>query len=104
MEMIEAVKEVLWSRDLVINLVLLHEFTIVHLNSQSTIYLIKNWLFHERTKHIDVRYHFILVIISHGVVLVKKIIIVKNLTDILTKPIFIVMFKHCLNLSGLCST
>lgn len=61
-------------------------------------------MYHEKTKHIDVRYYFILVIILHGVVSLKKIAIIENPTDILTKLIFTVMFKHCLNLSGLYST
>jgi hypothetical protein len=49
-------------------------------------------------------YQFILNIISQGVVLVKKIIIAKNLAYILMKPISKVKFKYSLNLIGFCIT
>ena len=50
------------------------------------------------------RYHFILDIMSQGIVIVKKIIIIENHVNKLTKSIPIVKFKHCLNLTVLCST
>lgn len=55
----EAVKEAIWLRGLRRELVLEQDLTIVHCDSQSTIQLSKNQMYHERTKHINVRYHFI---------------------------------------------
>jgi len=52
----EAVKEAIWLRSLVDNL---------GLKQDITIHLSKNQMYHERTKHIDVRYHFLREIISH---------------------------------------
>jgi hypothetical protein len=56
------------------------------------------------TKYIYVRYHFILDIMSQGVVLVKKIATDDNHADILMKPNFTFKFKYCFNLFELCNT
>lgn len=45
----------------------------VYCGSQSAIHLAKNQVHHRRTKHIDVRFHFIQEIIKHGDVILKKI-------------------------------
>jgi len=57
----------------------------------------KNRICIEKTKHINIIYHFILDIMSLGIVLVQKIVTAKNLVDILMKLIFAVKFKHCLD-------
>ena len=59
MAAIEVVKEAIWLRGLVSNLCLMQDETVVHCESQSAIHLTKNQMYQERTKHIDVRYHFI---------------------------------------------
>ena len=59
---------------------------------------------HERTKHIDVKYHYILDIMSQCVVLVKKIVIVENPANMLMKLISTIKLKYCLDLINLCST
>ena len=55
-------------------------------------------MFHERTKHIDVRMHFIRNMIAHGAIAMKKILIVDNLVDMMTKLIPTIKFRHCLGL------
>ena len=67
-------------------------------DSQSAICLTKNQGFHEKTKHIDVRFHFIRDIMEQGLVNVNKISIKDNPANMLTKPIPNVKFKQCLNL------
>ena len=37
------------------------------------LYFIKDQMFHERTKHIDVRYHFVREIISCGDIVMRKL-------------------------------
>jgi len=54
----------------------------VFCNSQSAIHLTKHQMYHERTKYIDVKYHFIREI---EVIKVKKISTVDNPTDMMTK-------------------
>ncbi|CAA7393769.1 unnamed protein product [Spirodela intermedia] len=63
------------------------------LDPNDAIHLTKYQMYHERTKHIDIKYHFICDIISSY-----------NLTDMLTKPLFISKFQHCLNLIGVHNT
>ena len=61
-------------------------------DSQSAISLSKNTIFHERTKHIDVKLDFVRDIISHGVIKVEKISTLVNPADVLTKAILVSKF------------
>ena len=70
----------------------------VHCDSQSAICLAKNQVFHARTKHIDVRYHFVREILEEGEILLQKIRTEENPADMMTKVVTIVKFKHCLDL------
>ncbi|GKB23950.1 hypothetical protein Tco_0863351 [Tanacetum coccineum] len=54
-------------------------------SSQSAIHLAKNQVYHSRTKHIDVQYHFIREILEEGGVRIKKVHTSKNPMDMLTK-------------------
>ena len=56
----EARKEMLWMKQFFQELDLKHRDYIVHCDSQSAIDLSKNTMYHVRTKHIDVRYHWIM--------------------------------------------
>lgn len=62
--------------------------------------LSKNTKYHERTKHINVRMHFIRDETSIGVVSVVKILSEVNPVDKLTKPLPAIKFKDLLNLIG----
>ena len=42
-------------------------------------------MFHEKTKHIDVRYHFLCEIIDRGDIVVSKVGTQDNPTDMMTK-------------------
>jgi hypothetical protein len=99
----EAVKEAIWLRGLVSDLGLQQDDTVVFCDSQSAIHLTKNQMYHERTKHIDVRYHFLREVVTQGDITVKKIATAENPADMLTKPLPILKFKHCLGLIGICS-
>ena len=58
MALTEATKEGIWLKGLVSVLGLHHDQMIVYCDSLSTICLAKDQVHHERTKYIDVRYHF----------------------------------------------
>ena len=94
----EATKEALWLKGLVSELGMNQKSVTVFCDSQSALCLTKNQGFHERTKHIDVRFHFIRDIAEQGLVNVSKISTKDNPADMLTKPISKVKFKQCLNL------
>ena len=57
----------------------------------------KHQMYHERTKHIDVRYHFIREI---EVIKVKKIDTADNPADMMIKPVPSHKFEYCLDLLG----
>ena len=72
--------------------------TTVFSDSQSAIHLCKNPIFHDRTKHVDVKYHFIREKISQGVVEVKKVHTDDNPADFGTKVVTLSKFTRCLDL------
>ena len=55
----EVVKEALWVKGLVNELGMVQDCISVMCDSQSAIHLSKNKTYHERTKHFDVRLHFV---------------------------------------------
>ena len=57
-------------------------------------------MFHERTKHIDVHYHFIHEVIARGDNIVSKVRTHDNLANMMTKTLPFTKFEHCLDLVG----
>ena len=99
----EAVKETIWLKGLVGDLGLQQDDFVVYCDNQSAIHLTKNPMYHERSKHIAVKYNFICETISEGIVVVKKVAIADNPADMMTKPVPLHKFKHCLDLIGIYS-
>jgi hypothetical protein len=60
---------------------------ILKMDSQSAIALSKNPVFHDRSKHIDVRYHFIRECVGDGRMDIEHVRTEEQLADILTKPL-----------------
>lgn len=73
-------------------------------DSQSAIALSKNNVHHERTKHLDVKYHFIQEKIEENVVTVTKISTLKNPADILTKTLPVNKVDGALKVLQVCLT
>ena len=57
-------------------------------------------MFYERTKHIDVRYHFIRAIVAEGDVKVYKISTHDHPADMMTKYVPVAKFELCWSLVG----
>ncbi|KAE8691598.1 Transducin/WD40 repeat-like superfamily protein isoform 2 [Hibiscus syriacus] len=57
----------------------------LYCDSQSAIHLEKNQVYHSRTKHIDVKYHFVREIFEEGKILLQKITTLENPADMMTK-------------------
>ena len=93
MAVTEAFKEAIWMHGLINDLGILLEHIDVFYDSQSAICLSKNQVHHARTKHIDVRFHFIRKIISEGDIRLLEI----GTADMLTKVIAREEFWHCLD-------
>jgi len=94
----EAIKEALWFKGLLKELSVLSNDVIVYSDSQSAIHLCKNPVFHERTKHIDVRLHFIRDIVSQDIVKLEKVLSEYNPSDMGTKVLTLAKFRSCLTL------
>ncbi|KAH9724032.1 hypothetical protein KPL70_007344 [Citrus sinensis] len=97
----EAVKEALWLKGLVSELGMSQKTVDVFCDSSSAIYLSKNPAHHEKTKHIDIKLHFIRNVVSMGVVRMVKIYTDRNPADMLTKVVTTAKFKVCLDIAGL---
>ena len=61
--------------------------TIIHCDNQSCIKLSENPVFHDRSKHIEIRYHFIRDYIQRGAVKLQYISTDEQVADILTKAL-----------------
>jgi len=89
--MTEGMKKATWLQgllnDLKIDQDLLKDLLKINCDSMSTIYLAKNQVYHARTKHIDVRFHFIWEILDEGDIKLHKIHTKVNPIDMLTKII-----------------
>lgn len=81
----EAMKEALWLKGVAGELKFLKDPVVVCSDSQSAIQVCKNPVFHDKTKHIDVRFHFIRDIVEKGEVLLEKIHTDRNPADMGTK-------------------
>ena len=75
-----------------------YEHLNVFYDSQSAIYLAKEQVHHQRTKHIDVRYHFVREVLEEGEILRRKIRNQDNSADMLTKVVSGVKFNRCRDL------
>lgn len=62
---------------------------LLFVDNQSAVKLIKNSEFHQRSKHIDVKYHFIRDLYENKIIDVKYICTDYQLADIFTKPLYI---------------
>ena len=74
----------------------------IYCDNSSAIHLCKNPAHHEKTKHIDIKLHFIRNEMSRGAVKMVKIYNDLNPADALTKVVPVAKFRTCLDLAGLC--
>ncbi|GJY71914.1 hypothetical protein Tco_0475617 [Tanacetum coccineum] len=100
MALTEAVKESIWLKGLLIELGVNLRSVVVNCDNQSAIHLSRNAMFHERTKHINVRYHFIREIVESKEIGVAKIGTKDNAADAFTKVVPGPKFKYCMKILG----
>ncbi|GJS08746.1 hypothetical protein Tco_0365542 [Tanacetum coccineum] len=73
-------------------------------DNQSTIHLAKNSMFHKRTKHIDIRYHWIRDAIEDGMFELNKVHTDDNASDMLTKAVAREKLKICCSFAGMANS
>jgi uncharacterized protein (DUF1330 family) len=91
----EACTEAIWLRKLISDLFdQIPESTIIHCDNQSCIRLSELPVFHERSKHIEIKYYFIRDKVQEGEVKLEYIPNDEQTTDILTKPLSKIKFAY----------
>jgi len=97
----EAAKQAIWLRTLLSELVSQKpQRVVLFVDNNSAIALMKNLVFHGRSKHIDIKYHFIRECIEFGEILVKKVGTNEQKADALTKPMPAVKLAVMIHLLG----
>ena len=89
-------KDMPWKKRFLQELDLKQRDYIVHCDSKCVIDLNKNTMYHARTKHIDVRYHWIKKVIEEQLFQIRNIHIDKNTIDIMTKVITKEKLAQCI--------
>ncbi|GKC30762.1 hypothetical protein Tco_1038056 [Tanacetum coccineum] len=89
MALMEAVKEDIWLRGLLEELGVELNIVVVNYDNQGAIHLSQNHVFHKRTKHINVHYHFNREVLEAKTVKVLNVGTEHNVVDALTKVITI---------------
>ena len=97
----EAAKEMLWMKRFVQELGLMQDEYVVFCDSQSAMDLSKNTSYHSRTKHIDVRYHWLRDVIGKELMKLKKIHTDFNPSDMMTKVATREKLKLCAGSAGM---
>jgi hypothetical protein len=91
----EAYKEVVWLKGLFAELCGDDSCIKLFCDSQNTIYLTKDQMFHERTKHIDIKYHYVGNMVARGKLQLCKISTHDNPADMITKHVPVAKFEFC---------
>lgn len=97
----EAAKEVVWLSRLYNQIVALKSVPKLFVDNASAIKLAKNPEFHKRTKHIDVRYHFVRERVNENQLSIEFVRSELQAADVFTKPLSRVKFDGLCALTGM---
>ena len=96
-----ASKEAIWLRKFLSDLGLSLDPVVIYEDNQASIKTAKDIVHNDRSKHIDVRYHFIRQHVAQGTLLLKYLESPKMIADIFTKALGSVLHARFCNLLGL---
>ena len=68
--------------------------TCMHFDNQSYVNLSKNPLFHDKSKHIEIKYHYIRDMVERGAVKLQYFAMEEQIADVLMKPLARVKFEY----------
>lgn len=104
MALSEASKEAIYFRNLLFELTEIKYCVTLYNDNQGAQKLSANPVYHKRTKHIDVRYHFIRNAVSNDQIKIVYLASVDMIADILTKGLCATKHNKFVNDLGLVST
>ncbi|GKB38552.1 hypothetical protein Tco_0883494 [Tanacetum coccineum] len=95
----KACQQALWMKQALIDYDVLLDDVPIMCDNKGAIDLSKNTVQHSRTKHIEIRHHFLHDNVQKGHISIEKVSSFDNITDILTKPLKRESFNYlCLGL------
>ena len=97
----EGCKEFLWLKKFLKELGLEQEKYVLYCDNQSAIHMSKNPSFHSRSKHIDIRHHWIRDVLEEKSLQLEKIHTDKNGSDMMTKALNKEKFEFCKSQAGI---
>jgi len=103
MALSETIKEILYFRSLMNELGYeQHGPTRIYEDNNGALKLAKNSVFHDRSKHIDIKHHFIREALENAHIDVRRVSSKKNHADIFTKSLGTTMHKQACSLLARC--
>jgi hypothetical protein len=90
-----AIREAVWLRKLLAYL-FGHEMdsTVIHGDNQSCVKLSKNHVFHNKSKHIEIKYHYIRDMVQRKAVHVQYLSTREQVADVFTKPLVMMKLEY----------
>ena len=85
----------MWLRKLLGGLLSVNlEPIVIGCDNQSYIRLSKNPMFNDKSKHIEMKYHFIRDMVQKGMVKLQYVSTEEHIVDVMTKPLSVMKFRH----------
>ncbi|CAF4947657.1 unnamed protein product [Pieris macdunnoughi] len=101
MAIAEACKEAIYLKSLISDIIGCNYTVVIYNDNQGAKKLTENPLFHKRTKHIDVRYHFIREAVSNSLIKIEYLSTSEMPADILTKSLSAAKHNYLIKLLGI---
>ena len=91
----DASREAVWLRKLLFDLFDTSlEPIVIHCDNQSCIKISENPVFHDRSKHMEMRYHYLRDMVQRRAISLQYILIDEQSADVLTKPLSKTKFEY----------
>ena len=90
--------EIMWLRSLLGELDFSPTSCTLWCDNISAIYMTSNPVFHARTKHVELDYHFVREQVASGVISVKYVATAQQIADLFTKPLSLSRYTSLCNL------
>ena len=96
--------QVVWMRRIIASFNLLQsDSTYVYCDNSSSIELSNNLILYGRSKHIDIRFHFLHELTKDGIAKMVHCNTQEKITDVMTKPLKLDVFIKLRSLMGVCT-